>query len=447
MTTQLATPANGSKNIFDEYHPPDAELLNACVHCGFCLQTCPTYTLWGKEQDSPRGRIHLMNMAIEGEAELTELYVSHFDHCLGCMACTTACPSGLKYGKLIEAMRGQVERQYRRPLHERALRRMIAAVFSRPERMRKLVLPLRAYQRLGLQKLARATGLTSLLPRSLRAMEKMLPDLSHNATAAMLPPRIAAQGEKRRTVAMLTGCVQSVFMGQVNAATARVLAAEGCEVLVPPEQSCCGALMMDLGQERDALDSARKLIDLFEPLAVDTIVVNAAGCGHTLKDYGYLLRDDPKYRDRAIAFSAKCKDVSEVMAELKPRAPRHPMALKVAFHDPCHLQHAQGLREQPRAMLRTIPGLELLEISEAALCCGSAGLYGLVQSETAHQLGQRKVEKIVATSADAVATGNPGCQLQIGAMLNEAGRPLPVVHYMELLDASISGAQLPGKRN
>jgi glycolate oxidase iron-sulfur subunit len=447
MTTQLATPSTASKNIFDQYHPPDAELLNACVHCGFCLQTCPTYTLWGKEQDSPRGRIHLMNMAIAGEAELTDLYVSHFDHCLGCMACATSCPSGLKYGKLIEAMRGQVERQYRRPLHERMLRRMIAAVFSRPERMRKMILPLRAYQRLGLQKLARATGLTSLLPRSLRAMEKMLPDLSHNAAVASLPPRIAAQGEKRRTVAMLTGCVQSVFMGQVNAATARVLAAEGCEVLVPPEQGCCGALMMDLGQERDALDSARKLIDLFEPLAVDTIVVNAAGCGHTLKDYGYLLRDDPKYRDRAIAFSAKCKDVSEVMAELQPRAPRHPMALKVAFHDPCHLQHAQGLREQPRAMLRTIPGLELLEISEAALCCGSAGLYGLVQSETAHQLGQRKVEKIVATSADAVATGNPGCQLQIGALLNEAGRPLPVMHYMELLDASISGAQLPGKRN
>jgi len=447
MTTQLATTANASKNIFDEYHPPDAELLNACVHCGFCLQTCPTYTLWGKEQDSPRGRIHLMNMAIEGEAELTELYVSHFDHCLGCMACTTSCPSGLKYGKLIEAMRGQVERQYHRPLHERALRRMIAAVFSRPERMRKLVLPLRAYQRLGLQKLARATGLTSLLPRSLRAMELMLPDLSHNAKSVTLPPRIPAEGEKRRTVAMLTGCVQSVFMGQVNAATARVLAAEGCEVLVPPQQGCCGALMMDLGQERDALDSARKMIDLFEPLAVDTIVVNAAGCGHTLKDYGYLLRDDPKYRDRAIAFSAKCKDVSEVMAELKPRAPRHPMALKVAFHDPCHLQHAQGLREQPRAMLRTIPGLELLELSEAALCCGSAGLYGLVQSETAHQLGQRKVEKIIATSAEAVATGNPGCQLQIGALLNEAGRPLPVLHYMELLDASISGTQLPGKRN
>ncbi|MGB8888796.1 MAG: glycolate oxidase subunit GlcF [Candidatus Korobacteraceae bacterium] len=447
MTQQLATPTNHGRNVFDEFHPPDAELLNACVHCGFCLQTCPTYTLWGKEQDSPRGRIHLMNMAIAGEVELTDLYVSHFDHCLGCQACVTTCPSGIKYGQLIEAMRGQLERQYRRPLHERMFRRMIAAVFSQPARMRKLIVPLRAYQRLGLQKLARAMGLTSLLPRSLRAMEQMLPDLSRKEVSAALPSRIAAQGPKRRTVAMLTGCVQSVFMAQVNAATARVLSAEGCEVLVPPEQGCCGALMMDLGQERDALDSARKMIDLFMPLAVDTIVLNAAGCGHTLKDYGYLLRDDPQYRERALAFSAKCKDVSELLAELPARAPRHPIALRVAFHDPCHLLHAQGLREPPRAMLRTIPGLELLEISEAALCCGSAGVYGLVQSQTAHQLGERKVERIIATSAQAVATGNPGCQLQIGALLNETGHPLPVMHYMELLDASISGTPLPGNLN
>lgn len=444
MMEQLATPVTGNPKIFDDYHPPAAELLNACVHCGFCLQTCPTYTLWGKEQDSPRGRIQLINMAIEGEVGLTELYVSHFDHCLGCLACVSACPSGVKYGKLIEAMRAQVERHYLRPLHERVLRRMVAAVFSRPARMRKLMAPLRVYQRLGLQRLTRALGLTALLPRSLRAMEQLLPDLSHRETSAVLPPRIAAQGEKRRSVVLLTGCVQSVFMGQVNAATARVLAAEGCEVLVPPEQGCCGALMMDLGQEQEALDSARKLIDQFEPLAADTIVLNAAGCGAALKDYGYLLRDDPQYRDRAIAFSAKCKDVSEVLAELKPRAPRHPIALRVAFHDPCHLQHAQGLREQPRAMLRTIPGLELLELSEAALCCGSAGLYGLVQQETAHQLGQRKAERIIATPAQAVATGNPGCQLQLRAMLNEAGHPLPVMHYMELLDASISGTHLPG---
>jgi glycolate oxidase iron-sulfur subunit len=272
-------------------------------------------------------------------------------------------------------------------------------------------------------------------------MEQLLPDLVTNDTAAVLPSRIAAEGEKRRTVAMVTGCVQSVFMGQVNAATARVLAAEGCEVLVPPGQGCCGAMLMDLGQESEALDMARKFIDLFEPLKVDTVVMNAAGCGATLKDYGYLLRDDPAYSARALAFSAKCKDVSEVLAELPPRARRSPMTMRVGFHDPCHLQHAQGLREQPRAALRTIPGLELLELPEAALCCGSAGIYDLVQPDTAHELGQRKVENIVATPAQVVATGNPGCQLQIGALLNEKGSPLRVMHYIELLDASISAAK------
>jgi glycolate oxidase iron-sulfur subunit len=434
----IATPV---RRVFDDHHPPSAELLNVCVHCGFCLQTCPTYTLWGKEMDSPRGRIHLMNMAMEGEAGFTDLYVSHFDHCLGCLACVTACPSGIKYGKLIEAMRGQVERLYQRPLRERALRRMIAAVFTSPSRLRKLAVALRACQRLGLQRLSHALHLTSLLPGSVRAMEQLLPDLSRNGALAALPSRIPPQGEKRRTVAMLTGCVQSVFMGQVNAATARVLAAEGCEVLVPPGQGCCGALLMDLGQEREALEMARKLIDVFESLPVDTIVLNSAGCGATLKDYGYLLRDDPAYCDRARAFSMKCKDVSEVLAELPPRAPRHPMALRVAFHDSCHLQHAQGLREQPRAALRTIPGLELLELPEAALCCGSAGVYNLVQPETARQLGERKVKNIVSTPAQVVATGNPGCQLQISALLNERGRPLPVMHYIELLNASICGTK------
>lgn len=441
MEQTVATTPDIKKTVFDDHHPPSAELLNSCVHCGFCLQNCPTYTLWGKEEDSPRGRIYLMNLAIDGEAGLTAQYASHFDHCLGCFACVTSCPSGIKYDKLIGAMRGQVERLYRRPLSERALRRMIAAVFSRPTRLRKLAVALRAYQRFGGRRLSRALHLTSLLPQSLRAMEQLLPDLLAEDTAVVLPPRIAAQGEKRRTVAMLTGCVQSVFMGQVNAATARVLSAEGCEVLVPQGQGCCGAMLMDLGQEAEALDMARKVIDLFEPLQADTIVMNAAGCGATLKDYGYLLRDDPAYRERALAFSAKCKDVSEVLAELPARAPRHAIPLRVAFHDPCHLQHAQGLREQPRAALRTIPGLELLEVPEAALCCGSAGIYNLVQPQAAHELGERKVEKIVSTSAQVVATGNPGCQLQISALLNEKGHPLPVMHYIELLDASISRAK------
>lgn len=442
MELPVATAVNGIRQVFDQHHPPAAELLNVCVHCGFCLQTCPTYTLWGKEMDSPRGRIQLINMALEGEVGLTDLYVSHFDHCLGCQACVTACPSGIKYGKLIEAMRGQLGRLYQRPLADRALRRMIAATFSRPKRLRKLAYALRAYQRLGLQRLLRATHLTSLLPHSLRAMEQLLPDLSRNGLSKPLPERIAAQGEKRRTVAMLTGCVQRVFMGQVNAATVRVLAAEGCEVLVPPDQGCCGALLMDLGQEKEGLDMARRLIDLFGPLQVDNIVVNAAGCGATLKEYGYLLRDDPAYRDRALAFSAKCKDISEILAELPARAPRRTLAMRVAYHDACHLQHAQGLREQPRAALRTIPGLELLELPEAALCCGSAGVYNLVQPDTARQLGQRKVDKIVSGTAQVVATGNVGCQLQLGALLNETRHPVPVVHFVELLDASISGAKI-----
>ncbi|HLI62649.1 MAG TPA: glycolate oxidase subunit GlcF [Terriglobales bacterium] len=437
----VATPANGKPGVFDAYHPPSADLLNVCVHCGFCLQTCPTYILWGKEMDSPRGRVHLINMAVAGEVPLTDLYVSHFDHCLGCQACVTACPSGIKYGKLIEAMRAQVERHYHRPLGERILRRMIAATFTNPQRLRKLAGALRAYQKLGVQRLAHALHLTSLLPKSLRTMEQLMPDLSGKESSADLPERIAAQGEKRRTVALMTGCVQSVFKAQVNAATARVLAAEGCEVLVPKGQGCCGALLLDLGQEDEALELARRMIDLFESLQVDAIVVNAAGCGAAMKDYGYLLRDDPQYRDRAIAFSAKCKDPSEILAELPPQAPRHTIAMKVAFHDPCHLQHAQGLTAQPRAMLRTIPGLELLELPESALCCGSAGVYNLLQPETGHQLGERKVAHIVSTPAQAVTTGNPGCQLQLSSLLNEKGHPLPVLHYMELLDVSISGSK------
>lgn len=442
----VATAVHGKAGVFDDHHPPAADLLNVCVHCGFCLQTCPTYTLWGKEMDSPRGRIHLINMALDGEVGLTDLYVSHFDHCLGCQACATSCPSGIKYGKLIEAMRAQVERQYRRPLRERLLRRMLVATFSHPARLRKLAVALRLYQLLGLQRLSHALHLTSLLPDSLRAMEQLMPDLSRKEASALLPQRIASQGKRRRTVALITGCVQSVFTAQVNAATARVLAAEGCEVLVPPDQGCCGALSLDLGREREALATARKLIDQFASLQVDAIIVNAAGCGAVLKDYGYLLRDDSEYRERALAFSAKCKDPSEILAELPARAPRHPIALKVGFHDPCHLQHAQGLTGPPRAALRTIPGVELLELPESALCCGSAGVYNLLQPEAGHQLGERKVQNIVSTRAQVVATGNPGCQLQISALLNEKGHPLPVMHYMELLDASISGIELPVAR-
>jgi len=255
----VATPTNGKTRVFDEHHPPSADLLNVCVHCGFCLQTCPTYTLWGKEMDSPRGRIHLIGMAVDGEVALSDVYVSHFDHCLGCQACVTSCPSGIKYGKLIEAIRSQLERLYRRPLGERMFRKMLAATFSRPQRLRKLAIALRLYQGLGLQRLARALHLTALLPQNLRTMEQLMPDLSRKECSAVLPPMIPAKGEKRRTVALITGCVQSVFTAQANAATARVLAAEGCEVLVPQNQGCCGALLLDLGQEDDGAQDDRSV--------------------------------------------------------------------------------------------------------------------------------------------------------------------------------------------
>ncbi|MBV8202072.1 MAG: glycolate oxidase subunit GlcF [Acidobacteria bacterium] len=426
--------------IFDDHHPPAAELYKKCVHCGFCLPTCPTYALWGEEMDSPRGRIYLMKLGAEGAANLTDTYVRHFDRCLGCMACVTACPSGVRYDRLLEATRAQLERHYRRSPGDALNRRWIFKLFPYPGRLRAALLPAWAYQVSGLRALARASGLVKLLPRKLRAAEALLPALTLRELRARLPERIPAQGVQRRRVGLLTGCVQRVLFSGVNAATVRVLAAEGCEVVIPRRQGCCGALMVHSGREEQALAFARRLIDVFERAAVDTIVINAAGCGSTMKEYGYLLRDDPRYAERAAAFAAKCQDVSEVLAALEPRAVRHPLSLRVAYHDACHLQHAQGVRSEPRRALATIPGLQLLEIPDAALCCGSAGIYNLVQSETAIELGDRKVSDCLSTGPDLVVSANPGCLMQLAAGLERAGRRVPVLHMIELMDAAISGA-------
>jgi glycolate oxidase iron-sulfur subunit len=285
----------------------------------------------------------------------------------------------------------------------------------------------------------RRSGLLKLLPASLRAMENLAPSAPPRMTNAALPERVAAQGEPRLRVGLLLGCVQNVFFPEVNAATARVLAAEGCEVLMPRDQCCCGALMIHAGEEKAALDYARRTIDAFERAQVDTVVSNAAGCGSNLKDYGYLLRDDPKYSEPAKAFSAKCRDISEVLAALEPQAPRHPLPLKVAYHDACHLQHAQGVRTQPRTVLGKIPELQILETAEAALCCGSAGIYNLVRPGPAKELGDRKVRNVLATAPDLVASGNPGCLLQLRSGLRLAGSHVPVVHLVEVVDASIRG--------
>jgi glycolate oxidase iron-sulfur subunit len=424
-------------SAFDAHHPPSTDLINECVHCGFCLATCPTYALWGEEMDSPRGRIYLMKLGLDGQVSLDSTFVHHMDNCLGCMACLTACPSGVKYDKLIEATRAQIERNYPRPMLDGILRRMIFEIFPRSDRLRLLLGPLRIYQRSGLQSLVRRSGLLKLLPESLRAIENLTPSAPQKPVA--LPERLPAQGEPRLRAGLLLGCVQSVFFPEVNAATARVLAAEGCEVLVPRHQGCCGALMIHAGEEKAALDYARRTIDAFEREPVDTIVINAAGCGSNMKDYGYLLRDDPNYSERAKAFSAKCRDISEVLAALEPRAPRHPLPLKVAYQDACHLQHAQGVRSQPRTVLGAIPELQILETAEASLCCGSAGIYNLVRPGPAKELGDRKVQNVLATAPDLVATGNPGCLLQLQSGLRQAGSDVPVVHMIELVDASIRG--------
>ena len=438
MTVTQPAPGAGS---FDAHHPPDPDLIAECVHCGFCLPTCPTYALWGEEMDSPRGRIYLMKLAREGEVPLNETVTRHFDLCLGCMACVTACPSGVRYDRLIEATRSQVERNFERPPDDRLFRRMIFELFPYPKRLRALLGPLLLYDKLGLRALARRFGLLDRLPAHLRAMEGLTPPLRPEQLWLRLPTVTSAVGERRRRVGLLEGCVQRVFFGDVNAATVRVLAAEGCEVVVPPEQGCCGALEVHAGQEGRALARARRLIALFERAGVDTIVVNAAGCGSTMKEYGHLLRDDPAWAARAEWFAAKVKDVSEILAELEPRASYLPLRYRTAYHDACHLQHAQGVRAQPRAVLRRIPGLELLEVPESELCCGSAGIYNLVEPEPAQELGDRKVQNVLATCPDLVATSNPGCLLQIRQGLERAGQPLPVVHPIELLDASINGVK------
>jgi glycolate oxidase iron-sulfur subunit len=390
--------------------------------------------------DSPRGRIYLMKLASEGNAAMNRQWVSHFDSCLGCMACMTACPSGVDYGKLIEATRAQIERHHPRTFAEKLHRRFLFAVFTRPDRLRLLRWPLLAYQKSGLQSLVRGAGLLKLFPKRLQAMEALMPQLAKNEHVAEVTP---AQGEKRKRVGLLLGCVQREFFPQVNAATARVLAAEGCEVVAPKDQPCCGALMVHSGEETGALALARKTIDAFERANVETIVTNAAGCGSNVKEYGHLLRDDPNYAARAKAFAAKCKDITELLTELPPRTTRNPLRLRVAFHDSCHLQHAQGVRSQPRQLLSHIPGLEVAEIPEAAICCGSAGIYNLVQPDAANALGDRKAQLITPLNAEVVATGNPGCLLQLQSSLARQGHLVQVVHTIQLLDASIRGGAMP----
>ena len=430
----LGTPVPGG--AFDEQHPPDAALIGDCVHCGFCLPTCPTYVLWGEEMDSPRGRIYLMKEGLEGEP-MSDSMVSHWDACLGCMACVTSCPSGVQYDTLIEQTRAQVERNYDRSAKDKALRGLIFSLFPHPKRLRLMRGPLRLMQKTGLDKAMRRTGLLDRVAPQLAAMERLAPRLGKPLP---LPPYIQATGERRSVVGMLTGCVQGAFFPGVNAATARVLQAEGCDIVVPATQACCGALSVHNGREPEGQDFARALIDSFESSGVEYVVVNAAGCGSTMKEYAALLADDPAYAERAKTFADRVRDVAEILDELGPVAPRHPLEVTVAYHDACHLAHAQGVRAQPRRLLDAIPGLELKEIAEAELCCGSAGIYNILNPEPAQELGDRKAANIVATGAQLLVTANPGCLMQVTSAIERSGHPMGMAHTVEVLDASIRGA-------
>jgi glycolate oxidase iron-sulfur subunit len=422
---------------FDPQRPPDQELIEDCVHCGFCLPTCPTYVLWGEEMDSPRGRIVLMGVGLDQQEAMSKTMATHFDRCLGCMACVTACPSGVQYDRLIEQTRPQVERNYQRPIGERMYRRLVFGTFPHPGRLRALLPALALAQRTG------ADRLLAGRPR-LGALTRLAPRVKARAAFRRLPAQTRASTPRRGRVGFLQGCIQRVFFGDVNEATVRVLAAEGFDVFAPRLPGCCGALEMHSGEEEAALQRARRMIEAFADC--DVVVVNAAGCGSAMKDYRHLLAHDGDWSERAVEFSAKVRDVSEFLAGEEPQAPRGPLSMRVAYHDACHLAHAQGLRVEPRAVLTSIPDLELIEPPDWEVCCGSAGVYNLMQPDAAAALGERKARNLLTTGADAIAAGNPGCTLQISFHLEALGKRLPVYHPMELVDASIRGGRAYGKR-
>ena len=433
------------KNLkgFDGSHPPDPKLIDSCVHCGFCLSTCPSYRVLGKEMDSPRGRIYLMDAINEGEIALNTATVEHFDSCLGCLACVSTCPSGVQYDKLISATRHQVERNYNRSLPDKLVRQLIFSLFPNPDLLRILLFPLLVYQKLGISKVLQATGLIKAISPRLAAMESILPEITLKSFQDNLPDIIPAKGEKRYRVGVILGCVQRLFFSGVNEATVRVLTANGCEVVIPKSQGCCAALPEHQGQTEQAKTLARQMINSFADTNVDFVIINAAGCGHTLKEYGHILADDPEYAEKAKVFAAKVKDSQEFLANVGLTAKLSPLTdknINLVYQDACHLLHGQKISVQPRQLLKQIPGVTLKEPIDAALCCGSAGVYNMLQPEVAEELGKQKAQNLLNTGADLIASPNPGCSLQISKYLQ--GKTISVMHPMELLDYSIRGDKL-----
>ena len=398
--------------------------LRACVHCGICLPQCPTYRVLGEEMDSPRGRVYLMRAAAEDRIGLTPTMARHLDLCLGCRACETACPSGVPFGQLLEATRGQLERRgVVPPQRDSATLRFLLDVFPHPNRLGPMLHGLRLYQWSGMQAMVRGLGLLAPFAK-LRAMEALLPPVP--ASAAPLPERVPARGARARgRVGVLLGCAQRFFYPDVNADTVRLLAAAGYEVVVPREQECCGALHLHAGRIDDFREMARRLMPAFRD--VDLIVVNAAGCGSALKEYDHWLPEDA-----ARLFAERVRDVSEVLAACE-LPPLRPLPVTVTYHDACHLAHGQRVRAEPRSLLRRVPELTLVDLPDSDLCCGSAGVYNLLEPEMAGELGRRKTARIRETGARVVTAGNPGCLMQIRQHCRAAGLDVEVVHPVTLL--------------
>ena len=411
---------------------PAKELLSRCVHCGFCLPTCPTYGVLGVEMDSPRGRIRLMQNVWEGRiAAASDDLERHISACLDCRACETACPSGVEYGKLVEATRSQIERVRRRSPMARIVRALaFRALIPQPAILALFARSSVISRRLGVARVLRLFGM--------RRMADLLALVPERASSQALPAVFPAIGARRGRVALFEGCVMRAAFADTNAATARVLARNGIEVVVPREQTCCGALHAHAGDRTDARELAKRNIASLESLDVDAFIVNAAGCGAHLKEYGWLLKDDPQWHARAERFASRVRDATEHLAAVGLVARPGALRARAAYDDPCHLLHGQKIKDQPRALLDAIPGLELVPLVEADWCCGSAGTYNVTQPDLSRQLLERKVGHILRSGANMIVTANPGCHMQIAAGLRAAGSDIDVLHVMDVLDRAYS---------
>ena len=430
------TPGPKTRSGFSGADIPAYDDYAHCVHCGLCLNHCPTYKLWGLEADSPRGRIRQIVLVDQGRLALGDSFVKHIDQCLDCRACETACPSGVEYGKLVEAARAQIEQNYRRPFFSRLTRNFVfRGLLPYPRRIAVLARLLYFYQRSGLQFLARSTGILRLA--GLRDKERLLPKIDGRFFFSKLGRTYPAVGQKRARVALFAGCVAQVSFSALHEATIRVLTANGCEVVIPSGQSCCGALAAHAGVRDVARSLARTNLDVFLGQEFDAVITNAAGCGSTLKEYEHLFAAGTAEHGKAQAFRNKMRDVTEFLADLGLSAHFSTLPVRVTYQDSCHLLHGQKIREAPRKLLRAIPGLELVEMSMADYCCGSAGSYNVTETQTSLALLAEKMKHARATNAPIIVTANPGCLLQMraGAAIHSTGQE--VVHVMELLDRAL----------